>query len=96
MCNLGPDDEKTLDSSAFELPFSINKIGRTCEGGKISCDEPVALVEAAQVGRDGDQGGADNGNLGCCQKNADTKASCPHIAIGELGTWPDDGGQRKA
>ncbi len=31
------------------------RLGRTCEGRKVGRDGPVALVEATQVLRDGDQ-----------------------------------------
>ena len=70
MSNLGPYEEKPLDSSVFGTSNTSNQIRRTCEGGKVGRDEPVTPVEAAQVGRDGDQRGADDGDLGRREENA--------------------------
>lgn len=70
MSNLDPDDEKPFELSAFKLPFSSRKVGRTREGGKIGCYELVALVEAAQVRRNSDQGGADVRGFSHREKNA--------------------------
>ncbi len=70
MSNLGPYEEKPLDSSVFGKSCTSNEIRRTCEGGKVGCDEPVAPVEAAQVGRDSEQRGADDCDLGRREENA--------------------------
>lgn len=54
--------------------LSSNGIGRTCVGGKVGRDEPVALVKPPQFGRDSDQGRADYGNFSRCEENTDTEA----------------------
>lgn len=54
--------------------LSTNGIGRTCEGGKVGRDEPVALVKTPQVGRYSDQGRADDGNFGRREEDADAEA----------------------
>jgi hypothetical protein len=49
-------------------------VKHTRECTKVGGDEPVALIEATQIRRDGDQGGADNGDFGRGHENAEAKA----------------------